>query len=132
MVVELVEAAVILLLVLLTLGAFLVLVFVQIDRIVHIHHRSRDRVVLDDDRRSARSWAVHYFPCGDLVQRQLDRLIGKLLARFLCLVSDIASALRREVDQQIAVAHTFHQFLHRRFQHCNPFSLYYPLYYLCS
>ena len=55
-----------------------------------------------------RSWAVHYFPCGDLVQRQLDRLIGKLLARFLCLVSDIASALRREVDQQIAVAHTFH------------------------
>ena len=78
MVVELVDAARFLILVILVririglaVVSLVVVVRVQVDRVVHIHHRRCNRVVLRDHRLGARTRAVNNLAGCNFIEREL-------------------------------------------------------------
>ena len=92
--------------------------------IVHINHSGCNGIVLRNSSLYTRTRTVNDLAGCDLIERQLNSLVRQRLALFLRLIGNIAGALCCQVYQQIAVAYSFHQFLHRRVQHSNQFSLF--------
>ena len=126
-VVKLVQAAHlvrILILVLVSLGVGVLLILIQIKGVVHVNHSGCNGIVLRNGSLHTRTRTVNDLAGCDLIERQLNSLVRQRLALFLCLIGNIAGTLRCQVYQQIAVAYSFHQFLHRRVQHSNQFSLF--------